>query len=66
MEWAVKMIKDSSNIPPLGGGEKRRLCKIESARRQCVFQTADSAHLYCRLPLTYGVYRRTNNGCGSM
>lgn len=69
MEWAVKMIKDSSNIPPLGGGaggEKRRLCKIDSARRRCAFQTADSAHLYCRLPLIYGVYRRTNNGCRSM
>lgn len=67
MEWAVKMIKDSSNIPPLGGGgEKRRLCKIESARRQAALQTADSTHLYCRLPLTYGVYRRTNNGCRSV
>lgn len=44
IEWAVKMIKDSSNILPLGDkwwvreSEPGRMCEIESTQRQDIFQ----------------------------
>lgn len=44
IEWAVKMIKDSSNILPLGDkwwkseSEPERMCEIESTQRQDIFQ----------------------------
>lgn len=48
MEWAVKMIKDSSNIPPLRGQAVRN----EMARdRKCAeavcVSTADTTRLFC-------------------
>lgn len=63
MEWAVKMIKDSSDIPPLRGQAVRNeMVRDRKCTEAVCVSTADPTRLYCRLPLTQGVYIRTNNG----
>lgn len=63
MEWAVKMIKDSSNILPLGDkwwereSEPGRMCEIESTQRQDIFQ--------CQLSLVCFVDGHSLCGCNS-
>lgn len=48
MEWAVKMIKDSSDIPPLRGQVVRNeMVRDRKCTEAVCVSTADPTRLYC-------------------